>query len=293
MNDALFSPFQTGDIDVRLTASFGNDGASGAYVDSLLRVLPKGLALREVTGQPDCKTVDLEILTTPMPLDPSTERIEKIESERPLIRLCGKALDSVLTQGLVVATRDRIEGPGPYRMRVAVRNITANDTPATGPQGLVRRDSVTPVHTAIGSASEIVDVPDLKKEDFALTGITLWGERATPALPASGTTFRRCTSGDPAVRQFHAGETVKYLVRPVRDPKKPAQAILVQIKVSHDGKEAFTSEPRAVQTGETVEGWYKLDTSFEPGQYLLGVLAKKAESKSAPVMRWIDFEIVK
>ena len=293
VREALFSPFRTGDIDVRLTASFGYDDTAGAYIDSLLHVLPKGVAFHEASNQPGCKVVDLEFLTTPMPLDPAKEPPEKIEGRQPVIRLCGKTLESVLAQGLVVSVRDQIDGPGPYQMRVAVRNMMANDAPSIGPKGLVPRDSMTPGHTAIGSASEVIEIPDLKKDEFALTGITLWGEAGAAALPTAGTTFRPLASGDSAVRQFHAGETVKYLFRLVRDPRKPAQAVAVQIQVAHDGKNVFASEPRPVQTGETVEGWYKLDASLGLGQYLLGAQATKPGSKSAPMTQWIDFEVTK
>jgi len=68
---------------------------------------------------------------------------------------------------------------------------------------------------------------------------------------------------------------------------------VVQIQVAHDGKNVFVSEPRPVQTGETVEGWYKLDAALDLGQYLLGVQAKMAGSKSAPMTQWIDFEVTK
>lgn len=86
---------------------------------------------------------------------------------------------------------------------------------------------------------------------------------------------------------------MKYVFRLVRDSKRPAEATVVQIKVAHDGKDVFASEPRPVQTGETVEGWYKLDSSSEPGQYLIGVQAKKPGSKSAPMTQWIDFEVTR
>jgi hypothetical protein len=84
---------------------------------------------------------------------------------------------------------------------------------------------------------------------------------------------------------------VKYVFRLARDPKKPTEVIAALIKVAHGGEDVFTSEPRPLQTGETVEGWYKLDPSLELGHYLLGVQAKKPRSKSPPVTRWIDFEV--
>ncbi len=290
---ALFSPFRSGGIDVRLTASVGYDDTAGAYIDSLLHILPKGVAFHDAPDQMDCKLIDLEFLSTPMPLDLSKEPIEKIESHRPVVRLCGKALESVMNQGLVVTVRDPIAAPGPYQMRVAVRNLSTGDGAAVGQQGLVQRDSTTPNQTVIGSASQIIDVPNLKKEDFALTGITLWGGAGEKALPAPGAAYRLLTAGDPAVRQFHAGETVKYLFRVVRGPRKPAEAVGLLIKVAHEGKDVFASEPRQVQTGETVEGWYKLDSSLEPGQYLLGFQARVPAPKSTPITEWIDFEIAK
>lgn len=65
MNAALFSPFRSGDIDVRLTASLGYDDQNGAYIESLLHILPGGVKFHDVPGRPDCKLFDLEILTIP------------------------------------------------------------------------------------------------------------------------------------------------------------------------------------------------------------------------------------
>ena len=135
-----------------------------------------------------------------------------------------------------------------------------------------------------------MEVPDLTKDDFALTGLMMWGEGGSPAMPASETIFRPFTAGDPAARRFHRGETVKYAFAVVR-AKKPAESVAVAVKIAPDGKDIFAGEPRPVQADETVEGWYKLDPALEPGEYLLGVEARKPGQKSAGVTQWIDFEV--
>ena len=293
MGDALFSPFRTGDIDVRLTASLVYDAASGAYIDSLLHILPHGLTFRDVADRADCKALDLDVLTTAMQLDPSGQSQGTFEGQRPAIQLCGKILQSVLAEGFVVTVRDRILVPGAYQMRVAVRNLLPGDRLAgKRPEKLVPRGPA-PEHIPIGSANQVIEVPDLKKVEFTLSGITLWGAGGSGKRPPPGTNYRRLIPGDPAVRQFRAGETVNYALGVQRDPKKPAEGVEIQVKVVHEGKDIFASDPRTLQTGETLEGWYKLDGTLEPGQYLLGVQAKNPSAKAAPIGQWIDFEIVK
>ncbi len=287
MREALFSSFATGDIDVRLAAVPGYDEQAGQYVDSLLHILPKGVEFRDTPEHPGCKVVSLEILGTPMPLDPFKEPMGRLEGQSASYTLCGSGLAAAQSEGFVATIRDQIPVPGPYQMRVAVRNVGPNYVPAAEPEQLLQRDGGPTERIAIGSASEIIEVPDLKAQDFALTGITLWGDDVPAPQPGVGVTFRPLKTGDPAVRGFHAGETVRFAYRVVRNPKKPADPLEVRFGIVHNGKDLFVSEPLP----EAGIASYRLDPSWAPGSYLLGVRAQKPGSKSPAQMQWIDFEI--
>ena len=58
--EALFSPFQTGEIDVRLLASFESTGAGGGRVRSLLHIEPNGIVFWPDAASPGCAIANLE-----------------------------------------------------------------------------------------------------------------------------------------------------------------------------------------------------------------------------------------
>jgi VWFA-related protein len=207
MNDALFSPFRSGDIDVRLTASLGYDEHGGAYIESLLHILPTGVILHDVPGHDDCKLVDLEILTSPEPLDTVRVPIGHIDGEHPRIQVC-KHFDGLMRDGLVVAVRKQIPVSGPYQMRVAVRNWKEGDAPSVGQKGLIHRASMEPEQTAIGSANQIVEVPDARNRDALITGIGLRSGAFQDPGVIAGLSLRIASPADPAVRLFHPGESL-------------------------------------------------------------------------------------
>jgi VWFA-related protein len=286
MNEALFSPFRSGDIDVRLTASLGYDQQDGAYIDSLLQIRPTGVDFHDVPGRPDCKLADLEVLTAPEPLDPDKVPTGRIDGQHAQIQVC-KKLDGLLRDGLVVSVRNQIPVPGPYQMRVAVRNMEAGDRPSIGPdaaKGLIQRGSLTPDHTPIGSANQIIEVPDTRKQDMVLTGITLQSGVFLEPIVNGGASYRVASADDPGVRQFHPGETLTYSFRLLRSTKKSADPAEVRVRILRDDKEIYLSQPRSVKPGDPVTGNYTLDASAEAGHYVLGVSA-------GPATQWIDFEV--
>jgi len=71
-----------------------------------------------------------------------------------------------------------------------------------------------PVH--IGSASEFVNVPD-PRAGAALSGIALRLEGA-PQPPEES--WRMPVAGDPAIRDFHAGDVISYQASVIRAPAR-------------------------------------------------------------------------
>lgn len=287
MNEALFSPFRSGDIDVHLTAALGYDEGDGAYIESQLHILSSGLDFHDVPGQPGCKLLDLEILSTPEPLDFDKVQKGEVEGAHTQITVCRSEdglLDELLRHGLVVVVRNPIAVPGGYLMQVAVRNMEAGDTPSIGEDGLIRRPSMTPEHIRVGSANQLIEVPDTRKDDLVLTGIKLQSGDFEEPTANDKTFYRIASPNDPAVRQFHPGDTLNFSLRLLRAEKKSAEPAEVRIRFLRDGKEIYSAAPLSAKPGEPVTGTYRLDSSAEPGHYLM-------EAAAGAVTQWIDFEI--
>lgn len=270
MNQALFSPFRSGDLDVRLTAATGYNPQDGDYIDSLLHILPTGIDFRDVPGRPECRQANLEVLTSPEPLD-SREPSGHMDSSVASIQVC-RQLEGILHDGLVVAVRNRIPVPGPYRMLAAVRNMKEGDVPSVAqPKSLIYRTGMAPEHTPIGSANQIIEV------DHILSGITL--ESGSFPEPSAGqATYRIAKPNDPAVRQFHPGDTLTYSFGLLRF-KEPTY----QFQILRDGSPIATSTHLST---DAVTATYVLPSDIQAGPYIL-------EIKSGQASQWIDFEVAR
>ena len=285
MQEALFSPFLSGDIGVRLTPSFGYDPKLGAYVKSLLHIQPAGIEFHPQGNA--CDIVRLEVLASALPLNWSAAQNADVHWRRDELQVCGAARDRALRDGLVAVIRTPIERPGSVQMRAAVRNMAPDgqEAPAVA-ASLVRRGDLTPVHIPIGSAAAVVEIPDVPKAGFALGGVSL----RSPGAPSIGVDIiaRLTAEGDPATRQFHPGAPLTYEFELFgRDA-----SVETRFQVTHEGKAVYTSEPLDVKPGSLFSGNYRLDAAAEPGKYLFGVVAKPARGQGHTVAQWIDFEVV-
>lgn len=206
------------------------------------------------------------------------------------MQVCGKARERAHRDGLVAVVRTWIQRPGPIQMRVAVRNLASDgqETPAVAAT-LTRRDSLVPVHIPVGSAAAVVEIPEVVKADLALSGVSL----RSPGAPSIGgdTVARLTAEGDPAIRQFHAGDPLIYEF----ELFGRAAQVESRMQVMREGKQVYTSEPLDVKPGSLFAGNYRLDDAAEPGKYLLGVVSKvpQRQGKGRTVTQWIDFEVVR
>jgi hypothetical protein len=275
MRRALFSPFGATGVDVRLTASYGYDEKLGGYVESQLYVHPAGIEFRD--GKDGCKTASLEWMMTAVTLDAAVDAGAKgrIDGDRPVIEVCGRSSQDMLKDGIVAVMRKPVP-PATYQVRVALRSI--NGAEASGP-------------ITAGSASQTVEVPDLQQAALALTGVALWNRAGAPDAPTTGIVYRAAEPGDPAVRQFHAGDSLSYAVRlMVKDAAQPA---VTRIRVLRDGNEIYSGEPLTITSGTPFSGTYKLDPAAKPGSYIFGVVTTQPGSKTKETAeQWIDFEVI-
>ena len=288
MLSTLDSPFRGEDIAVDLTASFQKSDALGPYIESLLHVSPQHINFtRDERG---CSVAHVELATVPEPLgadfEPSTFR-----GQLTTIEACGSTADTVLRDGLVFTARQKISAPGPYEMHVVVRDVPSGEGPALGPKHLITDSDPKILSSAmhLGSASEFVNIPDLRADRPALTGIKLSLESASE-LAAGASSWRPAVAGDPAIRDFHPGDIISYRAS-LLDRNRAGAPVTAEMNVLFEGK-PIHSEVIQTSTG-AFRGSYRIDPGASPGQYLLGIELPNAPRKGSAVTEWITFQLVR
>jgi hypothetical protein len=172
----------------------------------------------------------------------------------------------------------------------------------------------------VGSASQFVEVPDLKKKQLALSGIVVAGldPAATSAARLSPLSASELATGDkpgtlsseleaqasPAVRRLHPGMTLNYaysIYNAASDKQTHRTQLQTQVRlfrgtqlvytgkvVSLDGDQPANLKPIAAA------GTVQLGVNEKPGDYFLQVIVTDllADQKHNTTTSWIDFEIL-
>ncbi|HEX8721163.1 MAG TPA: VWA domain-containing protein [Pyrinomonadaceae bacterium] len=281
-NLALASPFTAGDIDVRLTPVFTNLAPSGSFLRTMLHVEGRGLTFRpEADGW---RSVDIVLRGV---LFGDNGRVEDEHRRAFTVRLRGATLERVRERGLEYVFNMPVKRPGAYQFRVAVLD-----------RGSER----------VGSAGQFVEVPDLKKNRLALSGLVVSGAAgATPAPgvaeSAEGSPAPADSEATPALRRFRRKMSLDYdyLVFNARADKATARPRLsVRTQLFRDGRPVFDREAplqlarqldpaRALASGRLLLG-----DDLAPGEYVLQVTVTDplADREHRTATQWVDFEIV-
>ncbi|HEV7642663.1 MAG TPA: VWA domain-containing protein [Pyrinomonadaceae bacterium] len=277
--EALLSPFSAGEITVNLTPIFTDTERQGSYLSSLIHVKASDL---KFTDEPDgWKKSVFNIVVAAMGADGTV--VDSVSREQ-VMRVKGPTYERLMRDGFVYTIPFPVKKPGPYQMRVALR------------------DGAT---AKIGSANQFVDVPDLSKERVTVGGIILQNvddkqQNTGDGMPdLSQTDYIQNT----ALRQFRSDSalfynTTFYGAKP--DAGKRPQ-LKTQVKIYRDGKEIF-AEPETdyiPAAGDDIKrlpfrGAVRFANGLPPGQYILQIIVSDllAKEKYRIQNAWTDFEIV-
>ena len=295
----LESPFGAAGVHVRLTSLFGNTAKYGSYMRSMLFVNVRDLTF---TNEPDgSHKAELSLLA--IAFGDNGNPLEQISGPASL-RVPASHYERFLKEGYVYFLTVPIKKAGAYQLRVAVRD-----------QGSGR----------VGSASQFVEVPDVKKSQLALSGIAATsvaqsaanqrapGNAEAPGAfdPAQSAPNDRLLESDApnllksaAVRQFHSGEVLRYgfVVFNARVDKATNESqVHFQIRLLRDGQIVFAGKDETVNSSNQADlkrlnagGAIHLGANLTPGEYVLQVIAtdRLADEKHRIATQWIDFEIV-
>ena len=282
LETAMASPFTTNGITLRLNALFANEPRSGSYIKSLLHLDANDLNFSEEADKTRKATFEILVKSfgdNGVPVDQVMRSYTVTLNEESFHRL--------RDEGIVYHVIFPVKKPGAYQYRVAVRD------PATD---------------RVGTASQFLEIPDLKKKGHALSSIVLdaystaeW-ERLAAADPA-GALPPANSLGDTSLRKFKQDSVIRYgfeIYNPQLGPnKKPS--VSTKIRVFRDGQLVLDGKmlPLEMQ-GQTDMarlrsiGVVSFGKGTPPGEYILQVIAYDdlAKKNRQAVTQYVQFEIV-
>jgi VWFA-related protein len=302
MIGALVSPFGASGVHLQLTSFFTNDAKAGSIMRSMLHIDAHDLTFTDETdGWHKC-LFDIIAVT----FGDNGVPVDQV-SRTHTVRVRGETYQRALRDGFVYVVTVPLKKPGAYQLRVALRDTDSQ---------------------RIGSASQFIDVPDLKKNRLAVSSIivkglttaeyprssapTKPGDNAPPANPQTNPASSQSEGveeGDaqasPAVRHFHTGLVMQYLYLIFNAQMNKATnrpQLTTQVRVVRDGKLVFTGKEVPYDSTDQADlkrlvagGALQLGTELGPGEYSLQIIVNDllANEKRRTVTQWIDFEIVK
>ena len=263
MRAALLSPFQSSGVRLRLTALYAESPKGEALVRNLLHIDAHDLTwVHRADG-----TASAELQVLALATGAGDAALDAAARDYTLKVQAGK-FDEAIRDGVVYTLDVPVPKRGAYQIRVAVRDGASSQ---------------------VGSASQFVEIPDLKRVRFALASIVLQDAGAK-----AGGEF--LTIG-PARRQFRQGGELEYMCAVERGGDKRATTELTtRVQIVRDGKEVYAANGRMVDVpnrGQAVFGALRLTAQLAPGEYYLHVVATDPRGgKNAAADQWVDFEVV-
>lgn len=273
----LVSPFAASDLHLRVTSFFSRSDKS--FLTTLLYIDGGDITFTaEPNGQYKAvlEAVAVTFDENGRPVD-DTQRVFTLRGDE-------HSRDLAIKNGLVLTVQHAAEKPGPYQMRVAVRDAESKK---------------------MGTATQFVEVPDLKRKKLAVSGILIKQEEAPAAArtPDSTQSVALDPKGNEAIRMFKPGEKIgwEFQIFNARKGNDQMPNLTVQTRFFRDGAEIARSEPMPVvfPTGGAEDhlaasGKILLGPRFVPGDYALQVIVTDtlAKKNKAVAFQSVDFSVV-
>jgi VWFA-related protein len=285
---ALTSPFGAEGVHLRLTSLFANDPKVGSIMRSMVHVEGRDVTF---SNEPDgWHKAFFDILAVTFGENGGV--IDQI-GRTHTIRLTGKTYERVLKDGLTYNMTVPVKKAGAYQLRLALRDVPSE---------------------RVGSASQFIEVPDLKKNRLALSGIVVKGvplqlftKDANIAQKADADDS--ADESDPmasvSVRQFRQNLAMIYalaIYNAQLDKTTGKPLLKTQVKIFLNGQQIFAGKELPYNASHETDlkrlqmvGAIQLGTVMAPGEYVLQIIVtdQLAKEKRQVASQWIDFEIVK
>jgi VWFA-related protein len=268
LHDAAMSPFAVNDIPLRATLVPAYDKKGVPSVRALLYIDPSALTFPpDETGRKVAKVEVFGMVFNEWGA-PTTGRTAQFT-----VALDGDTDPATLQSGIVYSIVVPVAKPGGYQARFSVRDANAD---------------------TLGAAGEFVDIADVKKGTFALSGVVL-GEQVIGGATPQDDRGALAKVSSPALRVFEPGASLVYSYE-IYNAVGPIETRVV---VWRDGKPFFSAPPVTLvppvkKQPASAAGGIKLGERMPPGDYVFQVTATTSRSgrgKPKHATRWTSFEI--
>ena len=265
-NLALISPFSAQDIEVDMTSFFVDDTSGGALVRSFVYIDAKNLTFTPVNGRQQ-GSIELHGIVFG-----DNGAVANHVKRGATLSLTDEEYRQAMANGIGLNFDIPVKKPGAYQARLAVRDRATSK---------------------IGSAGQFVVVPDLKNKKPAVSGIVL-------GLPGPNQTINNAGG-----RRFRTNDELYFAfnVYNVANEKGQLRNLVMNAVLFRDDKVVYTGPEVPITVANQTDlarvftnGRIKLTPDLEPGDYYLQVTITDKDAdkkKAAPVVQWIDFDIVK
>ena len=279
--DALTSPFTANEITLNFNPLFGYDPKEGTFVRSLLHV--KGDEINLSDGENGTKTAEFTLLAASFG---DNGVIADQHGKNYKITLSPDEVSRLRDTGFVYEFIMPIKQPGGYQFRIALRDNNAGK---------------------VGSASEYIEIPNIKKKRLSLSSIAL--ERAsTKGMVTQGSNGSAAnpvadsSRSDSSLRRFAKGASLTYglVIYNSKHDRASSPDLVSKIRLIHEGVPVFEGEfsPIAVDAatnpqGVVLMGALTLGKNIPAGDYILQVIVsdRRANNKHATAVQSTRFEV--
>ncbi|HSQ24675.1 MAG TPA: VWA domain-containing protein, partial [Pyrinomonadaceae bacterium] len=296
---ALVSPFGATGVHLQLTSLFANDAKAGSYMRSVLHVDAHDLTFTDEPNNLHKCVFDVVAIT----FGDNGTVVDQPVGKTYTLALPDEVYRRAIRDGLVYYLIVPIKKAGAYQLRISLRDTATKK---------------------IGSASQFIDVPDLKKNRLALSGLALSGSSvrraspngSSPANSENGTSAAKANRIDegvdegnadasPAVRRFKGGMLMDYafvIYNAQIDKAANQPRLTTQIRLFHGSTLVFSGNEIPYKVNNQTDlkrliagGQLQLGTNLAPGDYSLQAIVTdlNADEKHRTFTQWMDFEIVK
>ena len=278
--EAIVAPLLRAGLNLRLSAFFVSDAAQGNVVRALVHLDGKEIAFVDDANGMKKAVFDVIAVT----LNEKNEVVDEFNRTHTF-KVEARAIPFIKQNGLIYSTDVPVKKAGNYTFRLAARDVSSK---------------------LLGSASQIIQVPELKKNKIFLSGLTVsgidaGGKFAAPsaAKPENALSLTN-SAAVPAIRRFQPNSILAYaytLYNAQIDKATNQPKLTVQVNLYRDGKIVIEGKPQTAELEKPSDptrindyGYMRLDAAIEKGDYALQVIVKDLLSNET-TSQWIDFEI--
>jgi VWFA-related protein len=284
---ALLSPFSSSGIRLRLTSLFINKDKLGSAMHAILHVDARDLDFTKEADGSHKAVFDIAAVIfgdNGVPV----ERFNYIHTIRSREQNFARLMSNGFTYTMTVP----IKKVGAYQLRTALRDQLSS---------------------RVGSASQFIEVPDVKKDKLLISGILLRGVPLETYMKGVGLDGAEQNTNDiepdavpyasAAIRQFKTGMALVYgfTIYNAQIQKTTGKPNLkIQARVFRNGQLVFSGDEMLLDSnGQTdlkrlgTGGGLQLGNTMTPGEYVLQIIVTDlAKEKPRVTSQWMDFEVI-